>query len=173
MHKEWHHGTMSAQIIISSPQPLTIKHSHLSQRLFTPACLSHGVIPTAQNIFLPLRPERREDHTYLFTDSFASHCVLTSATHTDRSGVERGSPEGRAHQMTQWLGHSGRVGPRVSKETNCGLSLRLWRMSRGRWEGLHLSDSHSCSLWRKWELVLTGWEEKLVGVGFFVFFFFF
>ncbi len=50
----------------------------------------------ANNTFLPLRPESCLDHTSLFTDFSASHCVLTRMTHTDGSGVERGSPEGRA-----------------------------------------------------------------------------
>lgn len=48
--------------------------------------------PAAKNIFLPLRPERQCDHLSIYRFS-ASHSVLTRAAHTDRAGVERGSPE--------------------------------------------------------------------------------
>ena len=54
--------------------------------------------PAAKNIFLPLRPEHQHDHLSIYRLS-ASHSVLTSAAHTDRSGVERGSPE---RQSTKW-----------------------------------------------------------------------
>lgn len=56
---------------------------------------------------------------YLQSD-LASHYVLTRTTHTNRSGVARGSPEGRADQMTHWLSRSGEIMHHVSEKTNCG-----------------------------------------------------
>lgn len=128
------------------PQPLTIKPNHLSQCLLSPACISHGVaLQLRTSSFLPLRPERCLDHTYLFTDFSASHSVLTRPTHPDRSGVQRGSPEGRAQPNDTVARRSGETRRRVSEETSWRVGLRLWRLSGRRREGLHLTSPGAAS----------------------------
>lgn len=86
----WHHFCTETNFIPTAANHQTQASPPASQSDFPWSC------PAAENIFLPLRPERCLDHTSLFTELSASHSVLTRTTHTDRSGVERGSPEGRA-----------------------------------------------------------------------------
>lgn len=166
MHQKYHHGIISPLSSTSSQQPLTIKPNHISQCLLSPVCISRGV---ALQLTTPscLRDQSASlDHTYLFTDFSASHSVLTRTTHRDRSGVE--VPKAGLNQMTQWLGRSGEARRRVSEETNCRVwSLRPWRMLGGWREGLHSTNSHCSIPERKWELVLTSWEEELLGFFFF------
>lgn len=63
----------------------------------------------------------------LLTDFPASHSVLTGTTRTETDpGVERGSPEGRAHQMTQWLCRGGGARDLV-RQNGPGTKPEAWK----------------------------------------------
>lgn len=106
MHQEWHHHNFLPTV--------TNHQTHSSFPVSPKSCLHFPwSYPAAKNVFLC------HDHTSLFTDLSASHSVLTKMRHTNSTGVERGSSEGRATQMIQWLGCSAELWHCVSEETNC------------------------------------------------------
>lgn len=106
MHQERHHHNFLPTV--------TNHQTHSSFPVSPKSCLHFPwSYPAAKNIFLC------HDHTSLFTDFSASHSVLTKMRHTNSTGVERGSSEGRATQMIQWLGCSAELWHCASEETNC------------------------------------------------------
>lgn len=155
IHHEWHHGIISAQRLTLSPQPLTIKPSHLPQRL---CLISHGVA-------LQLRTSPASETRALSWPHFSIYRALCLPQCSHQDDTHRqiwcGKRKSWRQGSTKW--HSGDARRRVSEETNCRVwSLRPWRMWGGRREGLHSTNSHCSIPGRKWELVLTGWEEGLM-----------
>ena len=151
-----HRGIISAQRLTLSPQLLTIKPTGISPSVSVwfpmelPCSWEHLPAPETGALSWP--------HFSIYRALCLPQCSHQADTHRQ---IWCGKRKSWRQGSTKW--HSGDARRRVSEETNCRVwSLRLWRMWGGRREGLHSTNSHCSIPGRKWELVLTGWEEELM-----------